>query len=75
MQLNALQYRRMHFQEFCAAALCVHQLDVLNSWEDRTHRAYEIFEQKGNKVIAIQELASVSSEFLMYLMMHFHFYH
>lgn len=56
--LNALQYRRMHFQEFCAAALCVHQLDVLNSWEDRTHRAYEIFEQKGNKVIAIQELAS-----------------
>ncbi|MCD7459141.1 CDPK- kinase 5 [Datura stramonium] len=31
--LNALQYRRMDFEEFCAAALSVHQLEALNRWE------------------------------------------
>ncbi|KAI3446024.1 hypothetical protein Pfo_002689 [Paulownia fortunei] len=56
--LNALQYRRMYFEEFCAAALSVHQLEVLDSWEQRTRCAYEIFEKDGNRAIVIEELAS-----------------
>ncbi|KAL6270344.1 hypothetical protein ACE6H2_027255 [Prunus campanulata] len=31
--LNALQYRRMDFEEFCAAALSVHQLEALDLCE------------------------------------------
>ncbi|XP_051133688.1 CDPK-related protein kinase-like isoform X2 [Andrographis paniculata] len=56
--LNALQYRRMHFEEFCAAALSVSQLKALDNWGDRTRRANDIFEQNGNRAIAIEELAS-----------------
>lgn len=60
MQLNALQYRRMYFDEFCAAAICVQQLEVLDNWEERTRSAYQIFEKHGNRAIVIEELASVS---------------
>ncbi|KAK6136855.1 hypothetical protein DH2020_029410 [Rehmannia glutinosa] len=56
--LNALQYRKMYFEEFCAAALSVHQLEVLESWEQRMRCAYEMFEKNGNRVIVIEELAS-----------------
>ncbi|PIN20455.1 Ca2+/calmodulin-dependent protein kinase, EF-Hand protein superfamily [Handroanthus impetiginosus] len=56
--LSALQYRRMYFEEFCAAALSVHQMEVLDSWEERTRCAYEMFEEDGNKVIVIEEVAS-----------------
>ncbi|MCD9641490.1 CDPK- kinase 5 [Datura stramonium] len=56
--LNALQYRRMDFEEFCAAALSVHQLEALNRWEQHARCAYEIFEKEGNRAIMIEELAS-----------------
>ncbi|KAF7828749.1 CDPK-related kinase 5-like [Senna tora] len=56
--LNALQYRRMDFDEFCAAALSVHQLEALDRWEQHARCAYEIFEKDGNRVIVIEELAS-----------------
>uniref|UniRef100_A0A2C9U7B0 Protein kinase domain-containing protein n=1 Tax=Manihot esculenta TaxID=3983 RepID=A0A2C9U7B0_MANES len=56
--LNALQYRRMDFEEFCAAALSVHQLEALDCWEQRTCRAYELFDKDGNRAIVIEELAS-----------------
>ncbi|XP_027360537.1 CDPK-related kinase 5-like [Abrus precatorius] len=56
--LNALQYRRMDFDEFCAAALSVHQLETLDRWEQRARCAYDLFEKDGNKAIAIDELAS-----------------
>ncbi|RAL39681.1 hypothetical protein DM860_003214 [Cuscuta australis] len=56
--LNALQYRRMDFEEFCAAALSVHQLEVLDTWEQQAHCAYEAFEKDGNRAIMIEELAS-----------------
>ncbi|XP_050232723.1 CDPK-related protein kinase-like isoform X2 [Mercurialis annua] len=56
--LNALQYRRMDFDEFCAAALSVHQLEALDGWEEYANRAYDIFEKEGNRAIVIEELAS-----------------
>ncbi|XP_055803933.1 CDPK-related protein kinase-like isoform X2 [Solanum dulcamara] len=56
--LNALQYRRMDFEEFCAAALSVYQLEALDQWEQHARRAYEIFEKDGNRAIVIEELAS-----------------
>ncbi|KAJ8549999.1 hypothetical protein K7X08_033706 [Anisodus acutangulus] len=56
--LNALQYRRMDFEEFCAAALSVYQLEALDQWEQHARCAYEIFEKDGNRAIMIEELAS-----------------
>ncbi|CAM8935350.1 unnamed protein product [Rhodiola kirilowii] len=56
--LNALQYRRMDFEEFCAAASSVHQLEALDRWEQHARCAYEIFDRDGNRAIMIEELAS-----------------
>ncbi|KAL1824326.1 hypothetical protein DCAR_0312386 [Daucus carota subsp. sativus] len=56
--LNALQYRRMDFEEFCAAATSVHQLEALDRWEQHARCAYELFEKDGNRAIMIEELAS-----------------
>lgn len=58
-QLNALQYRRMDFDEFCAAALSIHQLEALDRWEQHARYAYDLFEKDGNRPIVIEELASV----------------
>ncbi|KAK3023962.1 hypothetical protein RJ639_042852 [Escallonia herrerae] len=58
VSLNALQYRRMDFQEFCAAALSVYQFEALDRWEQHARAAYEIFEREGNRPIVIEELAS-----------------
>jgi len=51
----------MDFEEFCAAAISVHQLEGLDRWEQHARCAYELFEQKGNRTIVIEELASVIS--------------
>lgn len=56
--LNALQYRRMDFDEFCAAALSVHQIEGLDRWEQHARQAYDLFEKDGNRAIVIEELAS-----------------
>ncbi|PQP98053.1 CDPK-related kinase 5-like [Prunus yedoensis var. nudiflora] len=56
--LNALQYRRMDFEEFCAAALSVHQLEALHLCEQHARCVYELFERDGNRAIVIEELAS-----------------
>ncbi|KOM52090.1 hypothetical protein LR48_Vigan09g074900 [Vigna angularis] len=56
--LNSLQYRRMDFEEFCAAALSVHQLEALDRWEQHARCAYELFDKDGNRAIVIEELAS-----------------
>ncbi|XP_016469604.1 CDPK-related kinase 5 isoform X2 [Nicotiana tabacum] len=56
--LNALQYRKMDFEEFCAAASSVHQLEALERWEQHARCAYEVFEKDGNRAIMIEELAS-----------------
>ena len=49
----------MDFEEFCAAALSVHQLEALDRWEQHARCAYELFEKDGNRAIVIEELASV----------------
>ncbi|XWS41946.1 hypothetical protein CRYUN_Cryun17cG0125900 [Craigia yunnanensis] len=56
--LNAFQYRRMDFDEFCVAALSVYQLEALDRWEQHARCAYELFEKDGNRAIVIEELAS-----------------
>nr|KAJ0220148.1 hypothetical protein LSAT_V11C200081450 [Lactuca sativa] len=56
--LGKLKYRRMDFEEFCAAALRVHQLDGHDRWDEQTKTAYEIFEKDGNRSIVVEELAS-----------------
>ncbi|EPS68913.1 hypothetical protein M569_05857, partial [Genlisea aurea] len=56
--MSGLQYRRMDFEEFCAAALSVYQLESLDRWEQHARCAYEIFEKEGNRTIVIEELAS-----------------
>lgn len=58
-QLSALQYRRMDFEEFCAAAVSIHQLEALDRWEQHARYAYDLFEKDGNRPIVIEELASV----------------
>jgi len=49
----------MDFEEFCAAALSVHQLEALDWWEQHARCTYELFEKDGNRAIIIKELASV----------------
>ncbi|XP_076917329.1 CDPK-related kinase 5-like [Bidens hawaiensis] len=56
--LSALQYRRMDFEEFCAAAINIYQLESLDRWEQHARCAYELFEKDGNRAIMIEELAS-----------------
>ncbi|GAA0165644.1 non-receptor serine/threonine protein kinase [Lithospermum erythrorhizon] len=56
--VSSLQYRKLGFEEFCAAAISVHQLEGLESWEQHALRAYELFEKDGNRPIMIEELAS-----------------
>ncbi|BFG37913.1 hypothetical protein CerSpe_241870 [Prunus speciosa] len=49
----------MAFEEFCAAALSVHQLDALYHCEQHARCVYELFERDGNRAIVIEELASI----------------
>lgn len=63
MQVSSLQYRKLDFEEFCAASISVHQLEGMESWEQHARRGYEFFEKDGNRPIMIEELASVHSPF------------
>ncbi|KAG8649003.1 hypothetical protein MANES_08G060300v8 [Manihot esculenta] len=56
--VSSLQYRKLDFEEFCAAAISVHQLEAMDCWEQHARRAYEFFEKDGNRPIMIEELAS-----------------
>ncbi|XP_075638391.1 CDPK-related kinase 1-like isoform X1 [Castanea sativa] len=58
LQISSIQYRKMDFEEFCSAAISVHQLEGMESWEQHARRAYELFEKAGNRPIMIEELAS-----------------
>ncbi|XP_071932808.1 CDPK-related kinase 3-like isoform X3 [Coffea arabica] len=58
--LNAmapLSYRKMEFEEFCAAAISTYQLEALDGWEQIASTAFEHFELEGNRVISVEELA------------------
>ncbi|CAA3032178.1 CDPK-related kinase 1 [Olea europaea subsp. europaea] len=56
--VSSLQYRKLDFEEYCAAAVSVYQLEGMESWEQHARRAYEFFEKDGNRAIMIEELAS-----------------
>ncbi|XVE58293.1 hypothetical protein DITRI_Ditri04bG0158500 [Diplodiscus trichospermus] len=55
--MEPLYYKKMDFEEFCAAAISPYQLEALEEWETIASTAYEYFEQEGNKVISVEELA------------------
>ena len=58
--LNSMEHlasRKMDFEEFCDAAISIYQLEALDRWEQIASSAYEFFEQEGNKVISVEELA------------------
>ncbi|RWW22731.1 hypothetical protein GW17_00013053 [Ensete ventricosum] len=56
--VSALQYRKLDFEEFAAAAISVHQMEALDTWEQHARNGYEFFEKDGNRPIMIEELAS-----------------
>ncbi|CAI8613832.1 unnamed protein product [Vicia faba] len=56
--VSSIQYRKLDFEEFCAAAISVHQLEGMEVWERHARRAYDLFEKDGNRPIMIEELAS-----------------
>ncbi|XP_028761495.1 CDPK-related kinase 7 [Neltuma alba] len=56
--ISSIQYRKLDFEEFCSAAISVHQLEGMETWEQHARRAYELFEKRGNRPIMIEELAS-----------------
>ncbi|KAJ4952679.1 hypothetical protein NE237_029511 [Protea cynaroides] len=55
--MEQLSHRKMDFEEFCAAAISTHQLETLEKWEQIASTAFEYFEQEGNRVISVEELA------------------
>lgn len=57
--MDSLAYKRMDFEEFCAAAISTYQLEALEGWENIASSAFEYFEQEGNRVISVGELAQV----------------
>nr|XP_010909915.1 CDPK-related kinase 7 isoform X2 [Elaeis guineensis] len=56
--VSSLQYGKLDFEEFAAAAISVYQMEGLDTWEQHARRAYELFEKDGNRPIMIEELAS-----------------
>ncbi|CAK7324259.1 unnamed protein product [Dovyalis caffra] len=56
--MEPLANKKMTFEEFCAAAISPYQLEALEEWESIATAAFEIFEQEGNRVISVEELAT-----------------
>ncbi|KAK3038756.1 hypothetical protein RJ639_027343 [Escallonia herrerae] len=52
-----LSYRKMDFEEFCAAAISTYQLEALEGWEHIASTAFEHFEVEGSRIISVEELA------------------
>lgn len=57
--MEPLAYESMSFEEFCAAAISVYQLEAVEGWEKIASTAFKVFEQEGNRVISVEELALV----------------
>ncbi|KAJ7965276.1 CDPK-related kinase [Quillaja saponaria] len=55
--MEPLSYKKMDFEEFCAAAISTYQIEALEEWENIATTAFEYFEQAGNRVISVVELA------------------
>ncbi|KAJ0259107.1 CDPK-related kinase 3 [Hirschfeldia incana] len=55
--MESLAYRKMYFEEFCAAAISIHQLEAVEAWDEIAAAGFEHFETEGNRVITVEELA------------------
>ncbi|KFK37447.1 hypothetical protein AALP_AA4G258000 [Arabis alpina] len=55
--MESLAYRKMYFEEFCAAAISIHQLEAVEAWDEIAAAGFQHFETEGNRVITIEELA------------------
>ncbi|KAL0382468.1 UNVERIFIED_CONTAM: CDPK-related kinase [Sesamum calycinum] len=55
--MEPLSYRKMDFEEFCAAAISTYQLEALDKWEEIASTAFQHFEQEGNRMTSVEELA------------------
>ncbi|XP_008464945.2 CDPK-related kinase 7-like isoform X1 [Cucumis melo] len=56
--VSSIQYRKLDFEEFCAAAISIYQLEGMENWEQHARHAYDLFDKVGNRPIMIEELAS-----------------
>lgn len=59
LKMEPLSCKKMDFEEFCAASISPIQLEALEGWERIATTGFEFFEQEGNRVISIEELAQV----------------
>lgn len=57
--MDALSQNGMDFDEFCAAAISPYQLEALEQWEQISNTAFQHFEQEGNQIVSVEELAQV----------------
>nr|CAN64098.1 hypothetical protein VITISV_014897 [Vitis vinifera] len=55
--MESLSFKKMDFEEFCAAAISPLQLEALQGWEKIATTGFEFFEQEGNRVTTVEELA------------------
>ncbi|XP_026424647.1 CDPK-related kinase 3-like [Papaver somniferum] len=55
--MGQLSYKKIDFEEFCAAAISTYQLEALEGWEQIATTAFEFFEQEANRIISVEELA------------------
>ncbi|CAH8308060.1 unnamed protein product [Eruca vesicaria subsp. sativa] len=59
--MQPLARRKLDFEEFCAAAVSVYQLEALEEWEQIATIAFDDFEREGSRAISVQELAEEMS--------------
>ncbi|CAA7055997.1 unnamed protein product [Microthlaspi erraticum] len=59
--MQPLAHRKLDFEEFCAAAVSVYQLEALEEWEQIATIAFDHFEREGSRAITVQELAEEMS--------------
>ncbi|GAB4858598.1 CDPK- kinase 4 [Ancistrocladus abbreviatus] len=55
--MEPLAGKKMNFDEFCAAATSIYQLEAVENWDKIAKTAFQWFEQEGNRVISVEELA------------------
>ncbi|KAM2199856.1 hypothetical protein ACFX1Q_002956 [Malus domestica] len=55
--MEPLSHKKLDFEEFCVAAISSYQLEAHEGWEKIASTAFEHFENEGNRVISVEELA------------------
>ncbi|KAJ8769739.1 hypothetical protein K2173_005945 [Erythroxylum novogranatense] len=55
--MEPLSYKKLGFEDFCAATVSPYQVEALEEWENIAKIAFEYFEQEGNRAISVEELA------------------